>query len=65
MKVLNGVYQADEGQVFIDGKPVRPRNTREAQQLGISIIFQEFSLVPYLNAYENIFLGRELRTRLV
>ncbi len=64
MKVLNGVYQADEGQVFIDGKPVRPRNTREAQQLGISIIFQEFSLVPYLNAYENIFLGRELRTRL-
>lgn len=64
MKVLNGVYQADEGQIFIDEKPVRPRNTREAQHLGISIIFQEFSLVPYLNAYENIFLGRELRTKL-
>jgi ribose transport system ATP-binding protein len=64
MKVLNGVYQADEGQIFIDEKPVRPRNTREAQHLGISIIFQEFSLVPYLNAYENIFLGRELLTRL-
>ncbi|MDR2113068.1 MAG: sugar ABC transporter ATP-binding protein [Candidatus Accumulibacter sp.] len=64
MKVLNGVYQADEGQIFIDGKPERPRNTREAQRLGISIIFQEFSLVPYLNAYENIFLGRELLTGL-
>lgn len=64
MKVLSGVYRADSGEILIDSKPVHPRNTREAQHLGINIIFQEFSLVPYLNAYENIFLGREVCTRM-
>ncbi|MDR3515308.1 MAG: sugar ABC transporter ATP-binding protein [Azospirillaceae bacterium] len=64
MKVLSGVYKADDGEILIDSKPVQPTNTRESQKLGINIIFQEFSLVPYLNAYENIFLGREIRSPL-
>jgi ribose transport system ATP-binding protein len=63
MKVLSGVYQADEGELLVDGKAIHPTRTRESESLGINIIFQEFSLVPDLNAYENIFLGRELRTR--
>ncbi|MDR3483451.1 MAG: sugar ABC transporter ATP-binding protein [Bradyrhizobium sp.] len=64
MKVLSGVYIANEGEMLIDSKPVKPTNARESQKLGINIIFQEFSLIPYLNGWENIFLGRELRTRL-
>ncbi|MDP8079278.1 sugar ABC transporter ATP-binding protein [Phocoenobacter skyensis] len=60
MKVLNGVYKASEGNILIDGKIVTPQGTRDAQKLGINIIFQEFSLIPYLNAVENIFLGREM-----
>ena len=63
MKILSGVYQADGGELLIDGKPVHPTRTRESESLGINIIFQEFSLVPDLNAYENIFLGREIRTK--
>lgn len=63
MKVLSGVIGADEGELLIDGKAVHPTRTHESEALGINIIFQEFSLVPDLNAYENIFLGREIRTR--
>ncbi|MFV0439212.1 MAG: sugar ABC transporter ATP-binding protein [Desulfopila sp.] len=62
MKVLNGVYTPTGGDIFLDGKKVRPQGTRDAQKLGINIIFQEFSLIPHLNAVENIFLGREIKT---
>ena len=62
MKVLNGVYTPTSGAIFLDGREVKPQGTRDAQKLGINIIFQEFSLIPYLNAVENIFLARELKT---
>ena len=62
MKILNGVYTPTYGDIFLDGKKVKPQGTRDAQKLGINIIFQEFSLIPYLNAVENIFLGRELKS---
>lgn len=62
MKILNGVYTPTSGSIFMDGIEVRPQGTRDAQKIGINIIFQEFSLIPYLNAVENIFLGRELKT---
>jgi monosaccharide ABC transporter ATP-binding protein, CUT2 family (TC 3.A.1.2.-) len=64
MKILSGVYQADEGELLVDGAAIHPTRTRESEKLGINIIFQEFSLVPDLNASENIFLGREIRTKL-
>lgn len=60
MKVLTGVYSSDKGNIFAFGKEVRFKNYKEAQKLGISIIFQELSLIPYFNAWENIFLGNEL-----
>ncbi|MFV0606493.1 MAG: sugar ABC transporter ATP-binding protein [Niabella sp.] len=60
MKILNGVYISTSGQMFIDDKMIEPHNTKDAQNYGINIIFQEFSLIPYLNAVENIFLGREI-----
>ncbi|AZO94684.1 sugar ABC transporter ATP-binding protein [Halocella sp. SP3-1] len=61
MKILSGVYKHDQGQIILNGREIQFNNPKEAQQAGISIIYQEFSLIPYLNAVENIFLGRELR----
>jgi ribose transport system ATP-binding protein len=64
MKILSGVYQPDEGQIVLDGTPRKFRNYHEAVAAGVGIVFQEFSLIPYLNAVENIFLGRELRNKM-
>ena len=47
----------------LEGRPVSFKNTREAQEAGISIIFQELNLVPELSIAENIFIGREPMTR--
>lgn len=59
MKVLAGAYQADAGQILLNGEPVTIHSPLEAQRLGINIIYQEFNLVPQLTVGENIFLGRE------
>ena len=59
LKILNGVYQADEGEVLIDGHPVTIRSPREAFDSGIAMVFQEQSVLPTLTVAENIFLGRE------
>jgi ribose transport system ATP-binding protein len=64
MNILAGVFPPDAGEIWLDGRPVTFRNPREAQQAGISIIFQELNLVPQLGVAENIFLGREPRNRL-
>jgi ribose transport system ATP-binding protein len=61
MKILCGVYTADAGSFHHQGNPVEIRNPYDARQLGIAVIFQEFSLVPYLSVAQNIFLGREPR----
>ncbi len=58
MKVMSGVYQADEGKIFIRDKEVRIRNVAEAQDLGVAIIMQEMNLCPELTIADNIFLGR-------
>lgn len=63
MKILSGVYQPDNGKILFNGKQVRFTNPLEAREAGIGIIFQEFSLIPDLRVYENIFLGRELKQR--
>jgi len=58
MKILNGVYQADKGEIFFNGELVRLRDTIEAKSLGIGLIFQEFNHINTLSAAENIFLNR-------
>jgi ABC-type sugar transport system ATPase subunit len=63
IKVLAGAVLPDAGTVRIDGREVAIRSPKEAQQLGVAVIYQELNLVPYLTARENIFLGRE-RTRM-
>jgi ribose transport system ATP-binding protein len=59
MKVLSGVYQADAGRVLLRGEPVDFRSPHQAQLAGISIIYQEFSLIRGFDVTENVFLNRE------
>jgi ribose transport system ATP-binding protein len=61
MKILQGVYRPDEGQIAVDGNPVEIRSPHDARALGIGMIFQEFSLIPTLTVAQNIFLGHEPR----
>lgn len=63
MKVLAGAVQPDSGEIRVKGETVEISNPRVAQELGISIIYQEFNLLSDLSVAENIFLGRPLRTR--
>jgi ribose transport system ATP-binding protein len=62
MKVLTGVYKADEGHIAVDGQTVAIGSTTDAERHGIAIIHQELNLIPYLSVAENLFLGRELKT---
>ncbi|HAU76978.1 MAG TPA: ribonucleotide-diphosphate reductase subunit alpha, partial [Agrobacterium sp.] len=61
MKILSGILQPSEGTIRIDGMDRRFANYDEAIAAGVGIVFQEFSLIPYLNAVENMFLAREIR----
>jgi len=63
IKVLGGIYKADDGQIFVAGKPVVIQSVREAQALGINIVHQEIVLVPHISVAENIFPGREPVTK--
>jgi len=63
MKILAGAETADSGEILLKGSPVQIDSPQKAMDLGISTIYQEFNLVPYLNAAENIFLGREPRAK--
>lgn len=59
IKVLGGIYSADQGEIYIDGKKVEIHGVKDAQANGIAIIHQELVLVPHMTVAENIFLGRE------
>lgn len=59
MKIFSGLYSVDSGNIYVNGEKVTIRNTKDSQNLGIYIIYQEFDLVPYLTVAQNIFLGRE------
>jgi len=64
MKVLSGDVTDHEGTITIDGVPRKFTAPVDAQRAGVAMIHQELDLVPELSVAENIFLGRELRTRL-
>ncbi|MFD9429827.1 sugar ABC transporter ATP-binding protein [Streptomyces sp. NPDC060002] len=59
IKVLTGVYSLDGGTITLDGRAVRIASPLEAQQAGISTVYQEVNLCPNLSVAENIFIGRE------
>jgi ABC-type sugar transport system ATPase subunit len=60
MKILAGVQPPDSGTITLERKEIRFRNTRDASEHGINIVFQEFNLCPNLTAVENLFLGNEI-----
>lgn len=64
MKILAGAQMRDSGEILIDGQPAVIDTPQAAMELGVSIIYQEFNLVPYMSAAENIYLGREPKGRL-
>ncbi|WP_172330062.1 sugar ABC transporter ATP-binding protein [Mangrovicoccus sp. HB161399] len=64
MKILAGILPPSEGEIRIEGQPQHFADYDAAIEAGIGIVFQEFSLVPYLDAVENMFLAREMKTRL-
>jgi ABC-type sugar transport system ATPase subunit len=63
MKILTGALPRDEGRIILRGEPVEISAPSVAQVLGISMIHQELSLIPYLTVGQNIYLGREPRAR--
>ncbi|MDZ4392747.1 ATP-binding cassette domain-containing protein, partial [Cypionkella sp.] len=63
MKVLAGIYAPDSGSISVSGAEVRIAGPRAAQALGIGIIHQELALMPDLTVAQNIFIGREPRSR--
>ncbi len=64
IKVLGGIYHAEEGEIIIDGQKVNIDGVVAARHAGVSIVHQELVLVPYMTVAENIFLGREPGTKM-
>ena len=63
IKILTGVYHHDEGSIVFDGEETVFKAPVEAQLKGISTIYQEVNLIPYMSVTENIFIGREPKTK--
>jgi D-xylose transport system ATP-binding protein len=64
MRVLSGAHPADSGEILIDGQPVAVPNPRAAKALGIETIYQTLALAENVDSAANLFLGRELKTRI-
>ncbi len=60
IKCLSGAYQADSGEILINGKKVEINNPRDARALNIETIYQTLALADNLDAASNLFLGREI-----
>lgn len=57
MKIINGIYKPDSGEIVIDGKPVNVKNPIDARKHGISMIFQELNYIPEMTIEESFFVG--------
>ena len=63
IKILTGILPKNEGEIYFDGKKINPTSALDAQNLGISTIYQEINLIPNLSVAENIFLNREPKNK--
>ena len=63
-KVILGVYRQDEGEIFLEGERMESSGTKDVLAKGIVAVYQELTLIPYLNVAQNIFLNREFKTKL-
>jgi len=61
IKIISGIYHPDQGEVVVDGKAMHFTNITQSQELGISVIHQELSVIDDLMVYENVYLGREIK----
>ena len=61
IKILMGVYPKDGGEIYFQGKKVEINSRLDAQKLGLSVIYQELSLIPTLSVMQNILLGQEIQ----
>lgn len=59
IKLITGVHKANEGQIFLNGETIDIQSPHDAQQHGISPVYQEINLIPTLSVAENIYLGRQ------
>jgi simple sugar transport system ATP-binding protein len=59
IKILSGVHRPTEGEVLVDGKPVKLRSPREAQDLGIATVHQDIGVISLMSVARNFFLGLE------
>lgn len=64
LKMLAGIHQADEGEIYFHGKKVDIRSPEQSQRMGIAMVFQELTLVGEMTVWENIYLNQEPVTRL-
>ena len=64
MKILSGVHAPDEGEIILEGTPVKFHSPAAAKALGVGMIYQELTTVPTLTVAENVFLGRQYTNRL-
>jgi ribose transport system ATP-binding protein len=65
MRILAGIFTADEGEIRLDSEPVKIGTVNDSLALGVSVIHQELNLAPNLDIQSNIFLGREPRMPLL
>jgi ABC-type sugar transport system ATPase subunit len=63
IKMISGVYQPNDGEIYFDGKQVTFAGPREARDMGIETIYQDLALAENLDVGSNIFLGREIKSR--
>jgi fructose transport system ATP-binding protein len=61
IKCLSGATIPDEGEIVLDGRPIRFRNPMDARKVGIETVYQDLAVAPAMSISENLFLGRELR----
>ncbi len=60
INILSGVHTEYEGEIYLESKKIRPSSPADANRLGISVIHQELSIIPYISVTENLFLGRNM-----
>lgn len=64
IKCISGIYPIDSGQIFFEGRPVSINGPRDSAQLGIQTVYQDLALCDNLDVVANLFLGREVTTRI-
>lgn len=63
IKTIAGIHEPTEGQIFWEGQPIKIQNPKQSADIGIEVVYQDLALADNLDIVENMFLGRELKTK--